>query len=465
MPVSALAWFNYQTYGDVFTTGYALTGEQQAGSGFSWASFHDSWRPYLEALMSTGAGVMFSLGVVGMFAMLFVGKTRAMALLLLFIVAPITITYMAYYWGNGGTGLRFMIPTFALYFLPGMWLIARLAAYRKPAAVGATVGLLALQGLLWGHGTWKGAVDNRDKLERMHDAVAFLDESLPADSVLIADRRVAETLQYYDKWTLLDERVVSGQVRPMGRPGGFGRRAGRRPLGGPQDGGPPDGGPPDGPDAGAGEDRGGASPMQRDKAKVFRKELIDASRSERRKLIAGHLEALRARRKGGIYWLASTGVGTGGSAARRRFSRFLGGSGTSARSAMRRLKFADGSRFKFVDSVQLAESTETRRRKEYEELHGEPPPEPRRRRGGMFGGRRRGGAGGLAGMFGPRAGQRYRLYKLAGPGEKVRREPVEGAAKEDVDETEESPTPEVEDPPSKKSSEPAPSRKAGKDGR
>ena len=64
IPVGALLVHNYSAFGHPFDTGYSLTGEQQAGTGFTWESFSNSWRGYTEMLMSNGAGLFFGLGIV-----------------------------------------------------------------------------------------------------------------------------------------------------------------------------------------------------------------------------------------------------------------------------------------------------------------------------------------------------------------------------------------------------------------
>ena len=214
-----------------------------------------------------------------------------MGLLILGVVAPVTLTYMSYYFGNTSSAVRYFLLTFPLYTLAALWILNQLAA-RKRVALGAALGLLGLQGALWAPETLERAVWDNDRLRRMNDAVVFLDKHLPDDSVLITDRRLAPTMQYYPKWTVLDVGVVTGGDRPPRDTTGGGNtgtyRENRKDNSDRSDN---EGAPPQ-----------SAGPVQRRKHAVFRRELDAVWGAARRELIVEYLEELRATKRA-----ASTG--------------------------------------------------------------------------------------------------------------------------------------------------------------
>ena len=67
------------------------------------------------------------------------------------MAVPMLLVYMAYYWGNGNAmTMCFMLPTFGLYILAGLWLVRQCTAREAwPAAAGVAVAIVAVQ-FLWG---------------------------------------------------------------------------------------------------------------------------------------------------------------------------------------------------------------------------------------------------------------------------------------------------------------------------
>jgi hypothetical protein len=145
VPVGGLLVFNASAFGSPLDTGYALTGEQQAGTGFALSFFEQKWEGFASALMTSGLGLFFALGLAGLGGMLRLRETRALGVLLTLVIVPVTVAYTAYYWGGGGQmGLRFLLPTLPLYLIPALWLfrvgIANVAT-AESAATAATAGL------------------------------------------------------------------------------------------------------------------------------------------------------------------------------------------------------------------------------------------------------------------------------------------------------------------------------------
>ncbi len=225
LPVAALMARNYSAFGSPFDTGYALTGEQQAGSGFSLEFFEGKWRPYLQSLMSSGVGLFFALGLAGLVGMWGRKKSRDMALLLTFVILPITGVYCAYYWGGNqmDSGLRFLLPTLPLYLLPAFWFLRNFERNRVVRV--AAVALVLMQVGIWVPTMLDRTQEEHDRIQNAAIAVKFLREEVPSGSVLVADRRLQETLQFYPNWELVDASVLSGS-RGFGS---WGRRGSRRP--------------------------------------------------------------------------------------------------------------------------------------------------------------------------------------------------------------------------------------------
>jgi hypothetical protein len=286
VPVGLLLWRNQAAFGSPLETAYALTGEQQVGSGFAWEFFQAKWRPYLASLMVNGVGLFFPVGLAGLAAMLARRDVRPTALLIALTIASISLVYTGYYWGVDvpDSGLRFLLPTLPLYFLPAFWMIRQLAA-RREVRIGATFLVLAQLGL-WAPLAAEKALDQSRKCERMAVALGFLKEHVPDGSALITDRRLGETLVYYPYWTVLDAAVV-GSAAPSLR--GLMRDAMRRGFDPAHR-------------RSAGVDASRARPAQRDKARALRRRYDVRDREARGRRIAEDLYALSDRRVP-VYWL------------------------------------------------------------------------------------------------------------------------------------------------------------------
>ncbi|MEZ5989742.1 MAG: glycosyltransferase family 39 protein [Planctomycetota bacterium] len=298
VPVGLLLWRNYSIYGDPLDTGYALTGEQQAGTGFAWAFFDAKWLQYVEALSTSGLGLFLALGLAGLAGMCVRRDTRPTALLVGLVVLPITAVYAAYYWGAQGggqglMGLRFLLPTLPLWLVPAFWFFATAGRDR---AVGVGLGLLfvAQCGLLYAEG--RPQVERTiASLERTRQAYDFVAEEVPDGSALIVDRRLAETLQFYPRWRLLDASVVgagagAGRRGPGGfQPGGFGPGRAGGPPGGATNGQP-------------GETPDRASPMQQGKASRLREDLLVRDAGERARRVTGLLYDVVEKGQA-LYWI------------------------------------------------------------------------------------------------------------------------------------------------------------------
>ncbi len=296
LPIAVLGMHNAAAYGAFWRTGYALTHEQ---TGFGLGYFSSHVIPYLQALSGQGVALMFAFGVAGIVALAFDARRRDEGVLFAGIVTPIILVYMAYYFGaSGGAGgaagnLRFLIPTFPFFAVAGVWLLARLAEHLG-AGGRAAVAVIALLQLGVGMGASGSTLaSTQTSLAGAARARAVAEKEIPAGSVIIVDRQLAESLDAVGRWKLVEETMVAG-FGEGGRagPGGMGFPGGRGggfpfPPGGP-------GGP------GAGEADDNPMPMQRGKNRAQQERYAGLGTEARRARVWADLRAWAGDRP--VYW-------------------------------------------------------------------------------------------------------------------------------------------------------------------
>ncbi|MGD8699006.1 MAG: glycosyltransferase family 39 protein [Gemmatimonadales bacterium] len=194
LPVLALAVRNQLAFGAFWRTGYAISGEQK---GFGWSYLWEHWLPYLEELVASGMGPLFGLGVIGLAVLCARRETREHGILLTALIVPTTALYMAYYFQPSP---RFLLPTFYLYTLAGVWLLRLLSdALGRPARA-ATV-LAVILTALWGVPL---SVQAMSRVERQRAALArvtdIIDQHVPGGGVVLTDNAVGQHLDFLGRW-------------------------------------------------------------------------------------------------------------------------------------------------------------------------------------------------------------------------------------------------------------------------
>lgn len=293
-PVLLTAARNQIQFGAPWRTAYALTGE----SSLSLEYFRRNWSGYLDTLSTSGVGLFFVLGLLGMLVMLRDPERRPFASLLLGAVGGVTLVYCCYYIpGQGGMGARFLYPTLPLYLVPAMLLLRDVLP--RHGFLAALAVLTGVQALHAAQGTTARLEAAHAAVERSAAAVVALEDSVPHGSVILGDRRVHEQIHFTGQWKLADSALlgvggsrIGGRRRGAGRPGGFG--AGRRPAGGFQPGGDGPGGPPD-------FGRDGPSPMQHGKGQELRAEYSALPPRERSRRVLADLRDWAGDQE--IYWV------------------------------------------------------------------------------------------------------------------------------------------------------------------
>ena len=219
IPVSCLLVRNHFAFGSFWRTGYTLTNEQAA---FAWEHLVRNAIPYAAGIMGEGTGLLAGIGLVTMMVLCVRRATRRDGLLLLALVIPVTVLYMAY--ALPMASIRFLIPTFSLYILAAVWGFKLLAGWRpRVAAALATTMIVATA--CWG---LPRSVSNLGRLERDNGVLAAVTQIVTSHaapgSVVIADPRIQQQLDYIGRWKLVDESLLTGEDPESGGPPRGGNR-------------------------------------------------------------------------------------------------------------------------------------------------------------------------------------------------------------------------------------------------
>jgi 4-amino-4-deoxy-L-arabinose transferase-like glycosyltransferase len=249
VPILPLLLRNQLLLGRFWRTGYALTHEQ---TGFGWDYFRMHATQYLQSIQGNGVGLLFALGVVGIAYMICTKTWRSVGVLLALLVVPMLLLYMAYYWGGmGAMSMRFLLPTFPMYVLAGVWVLAELTKNAtKAARVTVPIVVIAVQML-------SSVPTTLAETQRLHEtkrslaiATEALEQTAQPGDVIVANNQFLQNLDFVRHWKLADASIVRGGFG--GGPGG--PMGGGPPAGGARFSGPRDDQDPDAP-----------SPMQQEK--------------------------------------------------------------------------------------------------------------------------------------------------------------------------------------------------------
>jgi hypothetical protein len=208
LPVSALAIRNQVAFGAFWRTGYAISEEQ---TGFAWTYFADHWLSYLEGLMGSGVGLLYGFGIVGLAVLCARRATREPGILMAALIVPSTLLYMAYYFQPSP---RFLLPTYYLYVLAGVWLLKLLSdALGRPArvAIVAVVTLTVFWGVPLSVRAMSRVEQQRAGLTRVTEVV---EEHVGSGAVLLAENAVGQHLDYLGRWRVgyLEALIMSRRL-------------------------------------------------------------------------------------------------------------------------------------------------------------------------------------------------------------------------------------------------------------
>lgn len=122
IPLLVLAIRNQIAFGSFLRTGYSLS-KIPAHFGFNYLT--KNFIPFIIMLVFKGAGLMSILGIIGIYRLT---KTehKNEAILFALLIVPVTLLYMAYSWTADPQSMRFLLPTFFIYTLGGIWFLSQL---------------------------------------------------------------------------------------------------------------------------------------------------------------------------------------------------------------------------------------------------------------------------------------------------------------------------------------------------
>lgn len=210
LPVILLVIYNRLAFGAIGRTAYYLTNEQ---GGFGWRYFSHNVVPYLQDIPGWGIGLFFALGLVGMLVMCGDRERRPLGVLLLLLVVPITLLYMSYYWSSLVMGLatmRFLLPTFVLYILAGIYLLNELGKRMSRLMLAGMMALLLLAQGAWGLPT--SMLESRlQKYSKVFLAriTQALNRQAGEGDLIFSSPKILQHLDFIRRWKLVDLSVLS----------------------------------------------------------------------------------------------------------------------------------------------------------------------------------------------------------------------------------------------------------------
>lgn len=210
--VIPLLVYNQAAFGAFWKTAYALTGEQSA---FSLGNIGMHLGQYLRGLVGIyGIGLMFPLGLAGLVVMLARRGWRGLGLGLAAATLPTVVLYMAYYWAPRAQAtliMRFLLPTFPLFMLGGLWLLKLITGRLGPAARIALVAVLVALHLVQGVPTSFARCRGVRNQKALQAAVGRgVEANVPDGSVVMANPGSLMHLDFLRRWRPADPMLALG---------------------------------------------------------------------------------------------------------------------------------------------------------------------------------------------------------------------------------------------------------------
>lgn len=205
IPLGALCIRNRIAFGAFWRTGYGLSNEP---AHFGWDYFTSYSLTYLQKLLTEGYGLIFVLGVVGIVVLSVRKNTWEKGILFTLLVIPITLLYMSYCWKPDPQSMRFLLPTFYIYTIAGVWLLRLVSKKHYYLAWTGSVVLLLIT-IVWGlpqsfrsmqHLKFQNAV--------LAKITGTIEKNVEPGSILIANEGISQHLDFIGNWRLVDASIV-----------------------------------------------------------------------------------------------------------------------------------------------------------------------------------------------------------------------------------------------------------------
>jgi hypothetical protein len=210
IPLLMVYLYNQSFFGDFGETGYG-TGEKL----FSFWYFIQKMIPYPLMIIGYGVTGFSILGMAGLVWLCKHKENRSIGILFCGIIIPITLLYMAYFFFDGP--MRFLMPTFPLYIIAGVWYLKYLhTTYPERMHVWTPriVALTLAVGMIESGFTVTVKVSEQATIYRSAQQIA---QFVPKDNVLIAPENIQNQLDFLGGWKLVNESIIQG--RDDHRPG------------------------------------------------------------------------------------------------------------------------------------------------------------------------------------------------------------------------------------------------------
>ncbi|MCK4395406.1 glycosyltransferase family 39 protein [candidate division WOR-3 bacterium] len=205
IPLGMLCIRNQMAFGAFWKTGYALSNDP---ANLGWNYFISYSLSYLQMLINEGCGLMFILGIIGIVVLCARRSTWKQGILFLLLVVPLTILYMSYCWKPDSQSMRFLLPTFYIYTIAGVYLL-RIITNKRYSLAWAGSAVLLLITILWG---FPPSLHSLQYLKKRNAILAQvtdeIEKHVEPGSILITNEGISQHLDFIGCWRLIDASIM-----------------------------------------------------------------------------------------------------------------------------------------------------------------------------------------------------------------------------------------------------------------
>ena len=166
-------------------------------------------------LQSEGCGLLFGLGIIGIAVMCARRDIRKRGVFFAALIVPVTLLYMSYFWSPDRASMRFLMPTFPVYIIAGVWLLNVISGNQKRIALTVSAVLLFLT-ISWG---LPMSIQPMRRLKFMNAALAevsrVLENHAEHESIVISGHPFNQHLDFLGYWSLAE--IPRDGKRPLRR--------------------------------------------------------------------------------------------------------------------------------------------------------------------------------------------------------------------------------------------------------
>jgi len=202
IPLGWLCIRNQLAFGAFWRTGYSQALDVERIFGFNY--FLEYAMPFLRMLLSDGCGVVFGLGIVGIAILCGRKDTWKRGAVFALLVVPVTVLYMAYFWGPDRQSMRYLLPTFYIYTIAAVWLLRELSRVHRASALVGSVVVLAIT-MFWGV---PPSVMSVGHLKALNGALSkitkVVQQNVEQGSIIVANEGLNQHFDFVGRWRLVD---------------------------------------------------------------------------------------------------------------------------------------------------------------------------------------------------------------------------------------------------------------------